>query len=344
MYRLLLLVVVSLFLFSCVSTDAGSFRGIYFGRAPRELRPGQGHFEVWLAFPAPQGAKEWVSILKFDDVEGTNHPMLNGQRSTLTLPNRNLADVIAAAVSIELNEDPDPSTPNRIFMSGIPVGGQISLDLSGAEALNMDLSDTSIISGRFVMYTPSDTIAGNDASGVWFVDAPFGQAQGPGLKLPQLPAGFHYEAWIATRSETVCISTGQFTSASGADANGAGPNGGSQAVPLFPGEDLSLDAFNGDVQGRSVDASVQQAYLDTFAFPIRINRKILLNPLTNDEEFWDVVVSIEPEPDNDPEEPFAIFPLVYFVRVNDPVNTVIRMSNYVGGISQYISIDLNNLR
>lgn len=342
--RTIFLSVILLSGISCDSTHTGDFKGIFFSRPPRELRDGQGYFELWLGFPGSTG-KEWVSILKFDNVESTDRPFLNGQTARLTLPDRDLSEAVAAAVSIELENDPDPSNPNRIFMSGPVVGGSAVLDVQGEDAIGLDLTDTSIISGRFVLYTPTDTISDNSESGVWFVDAPFGQGpQGPGLKLPVLPAGFTYEAWVATFSETVCITTGKFQSAVGADDNGAGPNAGSLTPPAFPGEDLYFDAFNEDVQGRDVDASIEQAYLDTFAFPIYIRRIIGQNPITGTDDRWDVVVSIEPLPDNDPEEPFAIFPLVKFGPILEPVNTVVPMETFVGGTAQQIVVNINKLR
>lgn len=329
---------------SCDDTGTGNLSGIFFARPPRELRDGQGHFELWLGFPDSAG-KEWVSILKFDNVESTDHPFLDGQTAQLTLPDRDLAEAVAAAVSIELENDPDPANPNRIFMSGPVIGGSAVLDIQGEDALGLDLTDTNVISGRFVLYTPADTITDNAESGVWFVDTPFGQGpQGPGLKLPILPSGFTYEAWVATFSETVCITTGKFQTATGADDNGAGPNGGSLPPPAFPGEDLYFDAFNEDVQGREVDASIEQAYLDTFAFPINIRRVIGQNPITGNDDRWDVVVSIEPLPDNDPDEPFAIFPLVKFGPILDPVNTVVPMETFVGGTAQQIIVNINKLR
>lgn len=341
---LVIFAIVALMLLpSCDNRDSGAFSGIYFGRPPRKLRDGQGHFEMWLGFPKSGGGKEWVSILKFDRVEGTNKPFLNNKAAKLNKPDRNLNEAVSAAISIELENDPDPTTPNRIFMSGELTNGVASLELSGADALNLDLSDPLVISGEFVLGTPSDSIDNNDESGVWFVDAPFGQAQNPGLHLPMLPAGFKFEAWVATQSETVCISTGQFKRADSMDYNGKGPNGGGASTPNVPGEDLVFNKFNEDVQGRTVDPSLQEAYLDTFAFPVHIRKTIQKNPLTNAKDYWDVVVSVEPDPDNDPEEPFAIFPLVKFGPIFESVNTVIPMTNFTGGVSQYVTIDLSKM-
>ncbi|HNI12171.1 MAG TPA: hypothetical protein PLL93_13600, partial [bacterium] len=172
---LIILIAVSVLIPSCDNVESGTFSGIYFGRPPRKLRDGQGYFEMWLGFPKSSGGKEWVSILKFDRVESTNKPFLNDKAATLKKPNRNLNDAVSAAISIELENDTDPSMPNRIFMSGEFTNGIASLELKGEDALNLDLSDPAVISGKFVLGTPSDTINNNDDSGVWFVDAPFGQ-------------------------------------------------------------------------------------------------------------------------------------------------------------------------
>ncbi|MBX7152777.1 hypothetical protein K1X84_14190 [bacterium] len=330
----------------CSKDDSGFFSGIYFDRSPRELRDGQGFYEMWLGFPKAGGGIEWESILRFDNVESTNKPFLDGKAAQLKLPERDISEASAAAVSIELQNDSDPLQPNRIFMSGNFINGIAFLELSGQYAFDMQLDDPTLISGKFVLATPSDSLDNNDASGVWFVDMPFGNGvQGAGLKLPSLPSGFHYEAWVATRTETVCISTGAFTQAAGNDINGAGPNGGGAAIPLFPGEDLVFDKWNADVQGRQLPLGIDtNAYKEAFKFPIAINHEIAINPITGEKDFWDIVVSIEPEPDNDPEEPFAIFPLVYFVRVTDPTNTVINMQNFNAGVAQLITINLEKLR
>ena len=235
-YRMIvlsLLLTLMIGLPACDETDSGTFNGINFIFPPRELRPEKGHYEIWLGFSDGQGGKEWVSILKFDDVRPPNEPFLDGSRSTFTKPNRDANEAIAAAVSIEIPNDPDPATPNRIFMSGNTDGSSVVLNTKGEDAFDLDLTNPSVISGSFVLATPSDTIDGNDASGAWFVDRPFGGAQEPeaGLTLPDLPEGWRFEAWIAPQTETVCISISQFDKADTTDDNGAGPNGGSQPIP-----------------------------------------------------------------------------------------------------------------
>jgi len=359
-YVIILCIIVSLtciFNFSSCSnsSDSGTFDGIYFGRPPRKLRPGQGYFEVWLGFKKAGGGKDWVSILKFDRVTGTDHPFLNDVPATLTIPENVIPDsAISAAISIELESDPDPATPNRIFMSGEfnEQTNTVVMDLSGQDALNMDLSNDTLISGKFVIATPS--MAFNDSAyGVWFVDAPFGQTQGPGLKLPTLPTGFEYEGWVATQSETVQLSTGKFHSASGADIDTAGPNAGSMPVPAFPGQDLYTTDYNDQMQGfiRFLPSSVDSAtYKSIFHFPVKVTSLIPDNPLKPKDQpitdYWDVVVSIEPEPDNDPYQPFAIFPLVKFGQslLNAPVNTVIPMDHFTEGVTPLVSIDRTKLK
>ena len=185
---LLSLLITSSFLINGCDDSSGTFNGMFFDRPPGRLADGKGHFEVWFGFDNGSGGKDWVSVLRFDDVRGDINPVLNGKKSKFNRPDRDLDDVIAGAVSIELEGDPDPANPNRIFMSGNRQGDEIVMDLSGEDAFDMDLTDPQVISGTFVMATPSDGIAGNDESGVWFVYAPFGGPQpGPGLNLPQLP-------------------------------------------------------------------------------------------------------------------------------------------------------------
>jgi hypothetical protein len=68
------------------------------------------------------------------------------------------------------------------------------------------------------------------------------------------------------------ISTGRFTSVSGADSDGAGPSGGPNDAPPFPGQDF-------------------------------------VDPPIDLTAGYAAVISIEPEPDNSP-APFALKPLV----------------------------------
>lgn len=89
------------------------------------------------------------------------------------------------------------------------------------------------------------------------------------LDLPQLPAGWTYEGWVV--GEDGPVSTGRFRSLTGADSDGGGAAAGPEPTPPFPGQDFVDPAM--DLLGATV------------------------------------VISVEPEPDNDP-APFDLKPLV----------------------------------
>ena len=97
----------------------------------------------------------------------------------------------------------------------------------------------------------------------------FPDGGGAGLTLPELPAGWVYEGWVAGPDGPV--STGTFTDPAAADSDGAGPTGGPEASPPFPGQDFIDPPVN--IIGQAA------------------------------------VISVEPSPDNSP-APFGIKPLI----------------------------------
>ncbi|NIR35444.1 MAG: hypothetical protein GWN07_21225 [Actinobacteria bacterium] len=91
-----------------------------------------------------------------------------------------------------------------------------------------------------------------------------------GLSLPTLPAGWAYEGWVVGPSGPV--TTGRFTDPAAADSDLAGPTAGTDSDgPAFPGQDFITPP---------VDLTTEHM----------------------------AVISVEPEPDNDP-APFQIKPL-----------------------------------
>ncbi|CAN0500831.1 unnamed protein product, partial [Laminaria digitata] len=110
-------------------------------------------------------------------------------------------------ITIEPDNDTDPAPSGVIVLAG---------DISGRSAALSFPVDLSTAAGGFLLKTPTDdaTNADNDSAGVWFLNL---GANGPeqALTLPDLPAGWVYEGWGVTQG--VPLSTGRFTSASGAD-------------------------------------------------------------------------------------------------------------------------------
>ncbi|MFT7578639.1 MAG: hypothetical protein ACI9MR_000297, partial [Myxococcota bacterium] len=161
---------------------------------------------------------------------------------------------------------------------------------SGDSALAFP-ADLSTIAGGFFFKAPTDdgtNATPNDEAGVWFID-PRGTVMAPGLTLPALPAGWVYEGWGVTQGTP--LTTGRFTTASGADLASPYSDGG----PPFPGEDFLVD----------LPAAVTTAV-----------------DLTDGAST--IVVSVEPDLNGaDPtgDGPFAIKPLALMIPMNHPVAT-----------------------
>jgi hypothetical protein len=138
---------------------------------------------------------------------------------------------------------------------------------------------TTTPSGKFFLRSPTDEATdnnGNDENGIWF-GVP-GAPPTVGLILTTLEAGWKYEGWVIDGAGP--LSTGTFTAFDVADDNAGATDsfsGTENSGPSIPGEDLLNNAPTG------------------FTFPIDIRGK-------------DVVISIEPSPDNSP-NPFLLKPL-----------------------------------
>jgi hypothetical protein len=131
------------------------------------------------------------------------------------------ADTIV--VTIEPVPDPDPAPSGVAILAGAPqrhfAALRFPIDLRAA-------------AGSFILATPTDDDPANGTAGVWFIDPAGGP--GPGLRLPQPPAGWVFEGWGVTQGTP--LSTGRFTSVTGADL--ASPFSGPNPGPPFPGEDF----------------------------------------------------------------------------------------------------------
>jgi hypothetical protein len=102
--------------------------------------------------------------------------------------------------------------------------------------------------GSYVLAAPTQVAQDFAASGVWFVKRIAGspsrrpevQELSPGLTLPLPPDGWIYTGWIRPNLSNTWLSTGRFTSTTGADQSFifSGPRPG---YP-FPGGDFLSDA------------------------------------------------------------------------------------------------------
>ena len=173
-------------------------------------------------------------------------------------------------LSIEPTVDNDPTPSNVKVLAGDFTNNMADVKISDAAALGTSFTG---VGGKFLLATPTDDISDNDSTGVWFLDNSTGTKQ-PGLtNLPALPSGWKYEGWAVI--DGTPVSTGTFTTASGADDNSI--HNGTNAVPPFPGEDFLNNAPSG------------------LTFPTNLAGQ-------------KIVVSIEPSPDNST-APFFLKPL-----------------------------------
>jgi DNA-binding beta-propeller fold protein YncE len=206
-------------------------------------------YEGWLITPSgPQSAG------RFSDPGGYTFEVAPAVAKAATL--------YVLTIEPKQNDDPAPSATHVV--AGPLVKGRAALSTSHPAALGTDFEAAL---GSFILATPSSPATDDYDQGIWYLDPTAGP--GASLSLPTLPAGWAYEGWVVTGGKPV--STGRFTSTSGADSDGAGPTAGPAGTPPFPGQDF-------------------------------ISPPLVLTGGT-------AVISVEPDPDDSP-APFALKPLV----------------------------------
>lgn len=182
----------------------------------------------------------------------------------------NLTDATNIVISIEPDGDTDDIPASTKFLAGAVTDDAADLAVDAPQALDDDFSTAS---GKYILATPTDGAGTNELSGVWFLDLGTGSPE-QGLMLPILPTGWKYEGWCVISGQPV--TTGKFTDPDAADESA--PYSGSQPGPDFPGEDFLENAPSG------------------LTFPTDLSGST-------------VVISIEPDPDDNP-DPFTLKPLV----------------------------------
>jgi hypothetical protein len=224
-----------------------------------------GHYEGWLIVGGSP-----VSTGKFN-ISGSEAIVDHITGTPITDPflvaGLDIDNVTDFVLSVEPDGDID-SVPGAIKpMAGAYDSGTMTGSLS--HNIGVDLSS---ISGEYILATPTDDPAGNELSGVWFLNT-----TGPaaGLTLPDLTGtDWIYEGWGVISGTPV--TTGRFNMSNEADDF----EGYSESVnpgPPFPGEDFLLNAPGG------------------LTFPTDLSSQTM-------------VISIEPRVDPDP-LPFQFKPL-----------------------------------
>lgn len=205
---------------------------------------------------------------------------------TFSVDSDDLANATKFVLSIEPSIDPDAGPSETKILAGDFSGNSASVSSSAI------VGDFSSSTGTYILATPTDMDAGNEESGVWFLDNSSGSAVAGFNNLPAL-TGWKYEGWVVMNG--MPISTGTFSSANDADDNAATSifKGDSGNGPAYPGEDFLQNAPAG------------------LTFP-------------TDLKGMTVVVSVEPYPDNSP-APFTLKPLAHMVPTNAANHTAINM-------------------
>lgn len=195
-------------------------------------------------------------------------------QTTFAVDASTLDNATAFILTIEPNPDPDPAPAAPKYIAGAFNGDTASLTTGFGPAPG----DFTTASGSYFLRTPTDEMPGsanngNDTNGVWF-GLP-GMPPTADFNLPTLPEGWVYEGWVIGDSGP--ISTGTFTDFSDRDSGNGFSGTQNNVGPPVPGEDF----FNNLPMGESLPFSV-------------VGR--------------DVVISLEPVPDNSP-APFTLKPL-----------------------------------
>jgi len=210
----------------------------------------------------------------------------NPSKTTFSVNQAQLNAATMYVLSIEPVPDSDPAPAATKILAG-PFSGNtatVSTDPVSSAGFNN-------IKGEYILATPTDGGSNTDEySGIWFLNNS-GMSPVAGLELPVLGAGWKYEGWAVING--VPVSTGTFTSVTGADEMSPFSNGG----PAFPGEDFLMNAPAG------------------LSFPTDIRG-------------GNAVISIEPDPDNDP-APFTLKPLAGMIDANLVPHTVASMNDNV---------------
>lgn len=203
-----------------------------------------------------------------------------------------MKDATAIVISIEPAGDTDEIPSSTKFLAGDVADDKADLMVEASQALGDDFMTAA---GKYILATPTNGDTTNELSGIWFLDLGTG-TPAVGLTLPTIPAGWKYEGWAVISGQPV--TSGKFISVDAADD--AAPYSGPLAGPPFPGEDYLENAPAG------------------LTFP-------------TDLSGGTVVISVEPEPDDDA-APFAIKPLLH--QVPDPAqdHTTYDMTNQANTI------------
>lgn len=119
--------------------------------------------------------------------------------------------------------------PNRL-MAGDFVNKGAVLTAESVDALDIDFE---LVSGSYILSSPTDTVQTNEESGIWFYDT---VAMTSTLDFPALDDFWTYEAWMVI-DDTTLLSMGTFS-----DSQSPTPNVYGSSLPGYaaPGQDFLM--------------------------------------------------------------------------------------------------------
>lgn len=273
----LFIAVFALTFISCGDDDSTSTQELQLNLSGLEDLGSTAAYEGWIMV---DGAPQTTGIFTVNS-EGVP------SQTTFDISSDALDKATAFILTIEPSPDNDPAPSAVHILAGDFSTDNAPLTVSHSAALGTDLTSAS---GSYILATPTDDIADNEASGVWFLDNSSGTPEA-GLSLPALPSGWAYEGWAVI--DGTPVTTGTFTSVSGSDA--AAPYSGANPGPAYPGEDFVQNAPAG------------------VTFPTDLRGAT-------------IVVSVEPVPDNSA-LPFTLKPLISMTPAGADVHSVLSMAN-----------------
>ena len=187
----------------------------------------KGHYEGW----AIVGNRK-VSFGKFNVNEQKQLVDLSGKLIKEFRTTEKVDNIDAFAISIEEDNDTDAGPSDSLMLFGKAENNRADLSF-GAGPGQIDFT---VLSGSYILGTPTDDPDKNETAGVWFLDPTDAPDLTASLNLPDAPTGWKYEGW-AVHAVIHPISTGRFTSITGSDEFD-GYSSTKKPSPPFPGEDF----------------------------------------------------------------------------------------------------------
>ncbi len=284
--RVFLSALAALSALSCVATvGLAAPAQVHLSWASTEqLHVGEGSYEAWLLIAGvPRSLGKFnldADQIRMRDLQGSLIP------GNVLTTNYDVTQATELWITTEPEGDNDPAPAYKMLAGDVTTLGastdSVTFNCTHANGMGVNFATAA---GTFLLTTPTTSSSTDYASGIWYMTKCTNGAAS--LTLPTLPTGAHgwqYQGWVQNSSDTdpVPYSTGEFFTASGADANGGGCAAGPLSPPAFPGDDF--------VQDNSL-CSEGEPILPTF-----------------NDGGWSVVITVEPNPNTGP-QPFGFKPL-----------------------------------